>query len=153
MNTPTKTEIVIRSAALGLCASVVFFCGCSELATVNADTPHTTFKATVAGQSFTWENPKDTEASNIVMEVSSNGAARLIIGYIHATQNTNAIAETAQVVTAQGTQMVNQINALNNFAQTVGGFVTTSGASALGPAVKGAATALATNAVEAAIKK
>jgi hypothetical protein len=44
--------------------------------------PRTTFTATIGGQKFSYSNPKQATATNIVCEISTNGTARMSIGAI-----------------------------------------------------------------------
>jgi hypothetical protein len=102
--------------------------GCSSLlTTANQNVPHTTFKGTIGGQSFEWENPKDTTISNFVVTVNTNGSVSMNIGSIVTQQDTNAIAEAAQIVEQQGIANVNLLNAAAQAGATI--------------AAKGAATA------------
>lgn len=92
--------------------------GCSQLATVNDNTPHTTFSAVVGGQTLSFESPKDYSVEGLSISVSGTNLS-MTIASLHSQQNTNAIAETAQVVTAEGAANVNTINAVSTAIQLV----------------------------------
>lgn len=90
--------------------------GCSTLlTTANDNVAHTTIQGKIADQPFSIQNPKDTDISGFdvtVVKTGTNITARLHIDTLSARQNTNAIAEAAQIVSAQGEANVNLVNAI-----------------------------------------
>lgn len=53
--------------------------------------PRTTIEGTIGGQTFKLDNPKDTTVTNLTVEVSTNGASRLSIGYLSSANNSNVV--------------------------------------------------------------
>jgi hypothetical protein len=108
-------------------AAAVAVSGCSIL---KPPVPTTKFDASIAGQRFTWSNPKNTCLTNIRMEVTTNGTARLSIGSLSSVNDpatvSNAYSGEAMLVHEMGTQ-------LNQAVQT--------GATAAGAIMGGAAAA------------
>jgi hypothetical protein len=106
----------------------LLLCGCSML---QAPVPTTKFSAKFAGQTFEWENPKNTSMTNILMEVSTNGTARLSIGAVTSANDAGVISNSylgqAMVLHEAGVQM-NQ--AFQNGAAAAGAVI---GAAAKAP--------------------
>jgi len=84
---------------------LVVLAGCTVLSPV----PTTKFKAKVAGQSFEWSNPKNTSMTNIVVEVGTNGTARLSIGLVTSVNDplvvSNAFSGEAALLHEVGAQL------------------------------------------------
>lgn len=105
-----KTLLIVPILALTGCAA--------QLHTVNSNTPHTTIKGNIGGQSFDVENPKDTIISGLEVTVNTNGSASIKIANLSTVMNPTNTEVTgnamADVVREQGTATVNAINATAN---------------------------------------
>ncbi len=54
--------------------------------------PKTTISGSIGGQSFALSNPKNTTVTNLLVEVQTNGAARLSIGYLSSANDSNIVS-------------------------------------------------------------
>jgi len=66
---------------------IPLFAGCTMFAPV----PKTTISGVVGGQKFSLTNPKNTSISNLLVEVFTNGNARLSIGALSSTNDVGVI--------------------------------------------------------------
>ena len=100
-----KTKLAI-TATLAL-----ILCGCSALNPV----PKTRISGTIAGQSFSLSNPKDTTIDSLSVTVSTNGTATLSIGHLSSLNNSNVISSSysgqAASITAAGEQIIGAMKA------------------------------------------
>lgn len=91
---------------------LLFGTGCSIF---KQPVPTTSIRGTIAGQTFRLDNPKDTVLTNLVVEVNTNGVAKLSLGYLSSANNSNVIGAAttgqAETINALGTQILNGINA------------------------------------------
>lgn len=96
---------IITTLTLGQAAASLL----SGCALFQSAVPTTKISGTIAGQTFSISNPKDTAFTNLVVTVSSNGTATLAIGALTSVNNSNTVtagyAGQAELVTAVGTQM------------------------------------------------
>lgn len=118
-----KLSSIIGVAALAL-ATATLGTGCAaQMHTLNANTPHTTFKGNLGGQSFEFENPKDTVMEGFTASLNTNGTAQISIARISTIENPTNIVNTgdalANVVREQGVATVNGINAAASAAGTI----------------------------------
>ena len=92
----TLTFLALATLSLGLA-------GCMN------PVPRTQIQGTIAGQTFSLSNPKDTTITNLQVTVSTNGTATLSIGYLSSANNSNTISASyggqAEAVTAAGEQV------------------------------------------------
>ena len=116
-----KLNIILSIVALSL-----FVSGCSMVGSLNQNTPHLSLSGTIAGQSFTLTNPKDTTINGFSLQIATNGTVSMTISNLTTVENPTNIVDTgngmAQVINANGTALVNGINAvstlLGNAAKT-----------------------------------
>jgi hypothetical protein len=103
--------------------TLVIATGCSSLRTVNDNTPHLTFKGSLGGQTFSFQNPKDTDMSGFSIVVATNGTVSMTISNITTVENPTNIVDTsngmAAIVASQGTAFVNVVNAAANAAGAI----------------------------------
>lgn len=75
-----------RTSLLGALAAGFVLTGCFS------PVPKTVITGSIAGQNFSLSNPKNTTVTNLLVEVQTNGAARLSIGYLSSANDSNVIA-------------------------------------------------------------
>jgi len=102
----------------------VLVAGLSGCALFESAVPTTRISGTIAGQQFSLSNPKDTCITNLVVEVSTNGSARLSIGGLSSVNNSNVVSAgysgQAELVTAAGNQIQQAfVNGASVAAKTV----------------------------------
>ena len=77
--------------------------------------PTSKLSGTIAGQTFTLSSPKNTTISNLVVEVATNGTAKISIGALSSVNDSNVISAAdsgqAQIIKEQGLAQVNAMNA------------------------------------------
>jgi len=109
---------------MGLMLGAVALTGC---ALFKGPVPTTTVSANIGGQKMSYSSPKDTTATNVVFEVSSNGTARLSIGAITANNNSNVIGSSY----AGEAAMIHELGA--QFQQAVQTGISAAGTAAKAP--------------------
>jgi hypothetical protein len=101
---PTANKPTIPLSAWLLIGFVAI--GSSGCAIFHQPVPETKIKGSIGGQAFSLVNPKNTTVTNLVVEVSTNGAAKLSIGYISSANDSNVVtgayAGAAQLVRESG---------------------------------------------------
>ena len=99
--------------------------GASGCSVFHSPVPSSELKGTIAGQQFKLSNPKDTVITNLVIEVNTNGMAKMSLGYLASSNNSNVIgtatAGQAETINAMGNALVNAVNAGAQVAGTVAG--------------------------------
>lgn len=105
----------------GLLLLLALFTGCSVF---HSPVPESKLCGTIGGQKFQINNPKDTTITNLVIEVNTNGQAKLSMGFFSSSNNSNVIASAtsgqAETINAMGTALVNAVNAGAQVAGKVG---------------------------------
>ena len=100
---------------------LALFTGCSVF---HSPVPESKLCGTIGGQKFQINNPKDTTITNLVIEVNTNGQAKLSMGFFSSSNNSNVIASAtsgqAETINAMGTALVNAVNAGAQVAGKVG---------------------------------
>lgn len=106
-----KTKIRLAIIACSL-ISIAALAGCSVF---SKPVPSSKLKGSLGGQSFSFENPKDTTLTNLSIKVGTNGTAEFSLGYLTSVNNSNVITAATQgqadTATAIGTQIINGVNA------------------------------------------
>lgn len=106
---------------LGVLGLAALAAGCSIMNPV----PQTKFRATIGGQQFSYSNPKQACATNIVMSVSTNGTATMTIGAITSVNDPVVVdksyAGAAMLVNAVGAQIQSNLNTAAQNAGTAAG--------------------------------
>jgi len=101
--------------------------GCGALGTLNNNTPHTSFSATIGGQTVAFQNPKDTVIDGLAITVGTNGVATVVIAHLTTIENPTNILDTgsaqAALIQANGQAIVNAINAASTAAGSAAGAV------------------------------
>lgn len=110
---------------LSIGAISLMISGCSMVSTLNQNALHDTITGNIAGHSFSIQSPKDVQMQGFTLIAGTNGYVSLSISNLQTIVNPTNVALTgtsaSEIIAAQGTALVNGINAAANAAGTIAG--------------------------------
>lgn len=98
--------------------SIVALAGCGSLSKVRVPSNSISFESPYG--KLTLSHPQNTDMTNVMVEIQTNGAVHAEIGSLHTVNDPQVIKTTAdgqaQIVKENGIAIVNGINAAANFS-------------------------------------